>query len=236
MSLPNPVRVVQEYGRFLSELRAYRRASLERIALADLHPFIFDRTDVTPVDPYYFLQDTWAARKIISARPALHVDVGSTALLVGILAQFTRVCSVDVRPLDVPVPGLSALAADAVMLPFRSRSLKSVSSLCVLEHVGLGRYGDTLSPRGADLAMAELQRILGAGGSLYVSVPIDVRNRVCFNAHRVFTVDTVRAGFSALTLVETVFVQGKRANVGVDALSALDFDAGMVVGLFEFRR
>jgi hypothetical protein len=40
-------------------------------------------------------------------------------------------------------------------LPFESGSIKSLSSLCVVEHIGLGRYGDEIDPFGSESAIKE---------------------------------------------------------------------------------
>jgi hypothetical protein len=190
---------------------------------------------VTPVDLNYFYQDTWAAGKILRARPQVHVDLGSTALLVGILAAWTRVISVDVRPLPVALDGLVTCAGTGVSLPFRDRSIRSLSSLCVIEHIGLGRYGDQLDPQGTEKAAAELQRVLAPGGDLYVSVPIERENRVYFNAHRAFSMTSVSKMMSELDLEETMLVQGHR-KLSPHEIEALNVHGPMVFGLFHFRR
>ncbi|MGL4514097.1 MAG: DUF268 domain-containing protein [Lacipirellulaceae bacterium] len=86
-------------------------------------------------------------------------------------------------------------------LPFETNSIVSLSCLHVLEHVGLGRYGDPLDPNGDRLAAAELSRVLAIGGTLLVVVPVG-RPRVCFNAHRVYSAEMVRGLFESLTLTD----------------------------------
>jgi SAM-dependent methyltransferase len=56
----------------------------------------------------------------------------------------------------------------------------------VIEHIGLGRFGDPLDPSGSEKAVAECKRVVAPGGDLYLSVPLDDSNRVFFNAHRAF--------------------------------------------------
>jgi hypothetical protein len=210
-------------------------SSAERVRLIDLHPCIDDKLSETPVDHNYMLQDTWAARKVFESVPDLHVDIGSTALLVGILAQFTRVCSIDIRPLQVHLPGLEVRAGSILQMPFPDRSVKSISSLCVVEHIGLGRYGDPLNPHGTQEAAGELQRIVAPGGNLYVSVPIEPVPKVYFNAHRSFTSTEFIAYFPELELIETRLIQ--RGNVYTAQQDGeIDYDRGMVVGLFHLRR
>lgn len=229
-------RILWNYLLFFRDLWRYRSMpGAESIRWIDLYPCLYDRCPTTPLDLNYFLQDTWAARKIFEAQPKFHVDIGSTALLVGILAQFTRVCSVDIRPLKVELPGLEVRAGSIVALPFEDGSLESVSSLCVIEHIGLGRYGDPLDPKGTDRAAEELQRVLAPGGNLYISVPISRRPRVFFNAHRSFRHEDILAKFSTLTLREAVFIQwGKRYLI--EDFDKIPFEQKEVVGLYHFSK
>src|SRR3990172_8528965 len=227
--------VAVQYASYVRDLIAYRlMPGAEKLALLELRPSLGDRGHYTPVDGTYFVQDAWAARKALSARPGLHVDVGSSAAVVGILAQALPVVSLDIRPVPYGVPGLERVAGDVTRLPISDRSLGSVSSLCVIEHVGLGRYGDSLDPEGSVKAAGELARVLIPGGSLYVSVPVG-RPGVHFNAHRCFGVEQVLEMFSGLVLQESAFVQGGRI-VQRGAAEASGPAEPLPVGLFHFTR
>jgi SAM-dependent methyltransferase len=94
---------------------------------------------------------------------------------------------VDIRPLDLPLETLAFKEGSILNLPFDSDSVESLSSLCVVEHIGLGRYGDLLDPDGTEKAIAELKRVLKPTGNLYISLPLDNKNKVYFNAHRAFS-------------------------------------------------
>ncbi len=231
-----PWRIAIGYWRFAQDLFRYRRMNgAEAIRWRDLYPCLFDRCSTTPLDLNYFLQDTWAASKVFAARPEYHVDVGSTALLVGILAQFTRVCSVDIRPLPVTIPGLEIKRGSIVQMPFEDQSLYSISSLCVIEHVGLGRYGDPLDPMGTQRAAHELKRVLAPGGNLYISVPIEPNPRVYFNAHRSFHHRDVLEMFHDLELQEVIFIQWGNTYTLQD-WHKIPFEEREVVGLYHFCR
>ena len=78
----------------------------------------------------------------------------------------------------------------------------------VVEHVGLGRYGDPLDPDGDVVAMMELSRVLAPGGHLMFVVPVG-RPRVQFNAHRIYSFDQVCQSFSTLDLVEFSLVPNR---------------------------
>ena len=123
----------------------------------------------------------------------------------GIASAFVPVRFYDYRPPELVLENLHVGAADLCRLPFPDRSIASLSCMHVVEHVGLGRYGDPLDPDGDLKAAAELQRVLAPGGSLLIVVPVG-RERVCFNAHRVYAVDSVLRPFPELTLKQFALV------------------------------
>jgi SAM-dependent methyltransferase len=84
----------------------------------------------------------------------------------------------------------------------------------VVEHVGLGRYGDSLDPEGDRKAMAELGRVLAPGGSLLFVVPIG-RPRLRFNAHRVYAYGQIADAFRDLELVEFSLIPDDAPSVGM---------------------
>ena len=112
------------------------------------YPCLDDATSTTPIDASYYYQDAWAFEKIVQARPAKHVDVGSHHKFVSLLSKVVDTTMVDLRPLPVPLESLKFEEGSILELPFADASQPSVSSLCVVEHIGLGRYGDPLDPEG----------------------------------------------------------------------------------------
>jgi SAM-dependent methyltransferase len=138
-----------------------------------------------PIEPIY-LQDTWAFEKIVSVRPTYHIDVGSHHKFAAFLSKVLPVTMVDLRPLSLQLDNLEFRKGSILNLPFESNSVPSVSSLCVIEHIGLGRYGDPIDPNGSEKAIQELKRIVEVKGNLYVSIPLHDENRIFFNAHRAF--------------------------------------------------
>lgn len=171
-------------------------------------PQINDVTATTPVDPTYFYQDAWAFEKIVGQKPEWHVDVGSHHKYVSLLSKVVKTTMVDIRPLPTPLESLEFKAGSILELPFESGSVPSISSLCVVEHIGLGRYGDPLDPQGTEKSIAELKRVIRPGGSLYLSIPIDDENRVYFNAHRAFREDYLLSLFAPFEVVERRYIYG----------------------------
>ncbi|HEX8254931.1 MAG TPA: DUF268 domain-containing protein, partial [Thermoanaerobaculia bacterium] len=156
---------------------------------------------------HYFYQDLWAAELIHQRRPARHVDVGSR--LDGFIAHVLTFCDVeyvDLRPLNVEWPRFFYRQGSATNLPYDDGSVDSLSSLHVIEHIGLGRYGDEVDARGHERAANDLTRVLAPGGTLLVGTPIG-REKLAFDAHRIFDPATVRNMFATLELVSFSLVR-----------------------------
>lgn len=216
----------REYGAF----KRLNAGSPFALRARDIAPCLTDRTATTPVEPTYFLQDSWCARKLAERRPAHHVDVGSSAKSMAIIAQFVPVTFVDIRPVEIELARFSFVAGSVLALPFGDGSVASLSSLCVIEHIGLGRYGDEVDVRGSEKAASELCRVLASGGDLYVTVPVDRECRIYFNAHRAFTRDYLLSLFPGLTLVEERYIYERAI------FPRYEPERGFGTGLYYFRR
>jgi SAM-dependent methyltransferase len=224
---------ITELAGFFSDYRKYRSIEHNKnflLRTADLYPRLFDKTATTGIDPVYFYQDTWCARKIFENKPVRHYDVGSKADLVGTISQFTPTTMVDIRPLTVSLPELSFIEGSILALPFKDGEISSLSSICVIEHIGLGRYGDPLDPFGSEKSAKELSRVLAPGGSLYLSVPIDKNNTVYFNAHRAFTREYIIGLFGSLQKIEEKYIYGSTLY------DSYDPTRGFGTGLFWFKK
>ena len=152
--------------------------------------------------------------------------------MINVLSATTKTIFVDYRPLRVHLSNFLPLGGDIVRLPFRTGSITSLSCLHVLEHVGLRRYGDPINPEGSRTAATELQRVLKPGERLFLSVPAG-RERVCFNAHRVFSPGTVKNFFQELQLKAFSLVDDAglfHEEISPEGVDNLDYGCG----LFEF--
>jgi SAM-dependent methyltransferase len=206
----------------------------EPLRKEDLWVFLHDRTSTTPFDPHYFYQAVWAAKEIYKLGHPEHVDVGSDHRFVGQLTAFTKVIFIDLRPLPAIVEDLECRAGNILSLPFRDASIMSLSCLHVAEHIGLGRYGDALDPRGTEKACKELARVLASQGSLLFSVPIG-KARVQFNAHRIHTPKQILDYFSELELVSFSAVNDTYEFVP-NADPAEFADSKYACGMFHFKK
>ena len=170
-----------------------------KIKLIDLYPQLHDKTSKTDFDAHYFYQQLWLFENILKNKPKKHVDVGSTYQMSGYLSKIVPTTFIDIRPIDAELENLEVLDASILNLPYPDNSIESISCLHVIEHIGLGRYGDKIDPDGWKKACKELQRVLAKGGKLYLSTPIG-KPRVCFNAHRVFSSIDILSTFDRLQL------------------------------------
>lgn len=167
-------------------------------------PVIKDKYSYAGVIGNYFWQDLWAAKLIIKSGIKHHFDIGSRldGFIAHLLAADIDVTMIDVREFPGTVDRLHTIVDDATSLSQVSdNSIESMSALCSLEHFGLGRYGDPVDPEACFKCFDHIQRKLKKGGRLYLSLPIG-KERVEFNAHRVFYANTVKECFSQLQLNE----------------------------------
>lgn len=214
--------------------RYARTARAQKIWALDLHPCLGDWSTHTPFDAHYFYQGAWLARRISAAKIAKHVDIGSSVLTISVLSAQVETTFVDYRPLKASLPGLTSIAGNILDLPFPDDSVESLSCLHVIEHIGLGRYGDPIDPQGSVKAALELQRIVRPGGKLLLSLPVG-RERVCFNAHRVHAPTTALGMFPQMRLVEFSYVDDDgqyHEAKPIEAASHLEYGCG----LFQFEK
>jgi hypothetical protein len=177
----------------------------------DLYPCLNDRSDRHEFDPHYINHTAWAARKLASLRPPHHVDISSYLYFSTIVSAFIPVTYYDYRPAALELDNLTTAKADLTNLPFPSNSLSSLSCMHVVEHIGLGRYGDPINPDADLVAMGELQRCLAVRGHLLFVVPIGTP-RVCFNAHRVYSKKMICDAMDLCELLELALIPDNTAD------------------------
>jgi SAM-dependent methyltransferase len=185
---------------------------------------------------HYFWQDLWAADWLYRHGVRKHVDVASRMDgFVAHLLPFCEVTYVDLRPLPLAWPTLRFEQGSILSLPFGDASVPSLSCLHVLEHIGLGRYGDPVNPQADREAAAELQRVLAPGGWLLFGTPVG-RERLCFDAHRVYDPATIEKMFSPLRLVEFNLIPDRADRIVGSASFDDARECEYGCGLFVFTR
>lgn len=230
---------VFRYPRFICEWQQFRHAG-GVAGVLDWYPCLYDRTEATNIDAHYFHQAVWAFRNILKRNVRSHVDIGSQVNFVGLLTTVTSVIFLDIRPLVLAIPNYGGLAASFDTLPFRDGTVHSLSSLHVIEHIGLGRYGDPVDPQGSLKAAREIVRVLAPGGRAYISVPIG-SPRVQFNGQRVFSVAGILSLLHGLDLIEMAMVDASgmfRNDVKPESvhISEIGYGSDFGLGLFCFQK
>jgi SAM-dependent methyltransferase len=182
-----------------------------------------DRSSYTPFDAHYIYHTAWAARLVGQIMPQIHIDISSLLYFSTLVSAFVPVEFYDYRPAGVKLPNLATGKADLLGLPFANDSVLSLSCMHTVEHVGLGRYGDSLD-YDADLkAMNELKRVLIPGGHLLFVVPVG-KAKIIFNAHRIYSYQQILEAFSPLKLVEFSLIGDDAYQEGMK-INATEADA-----------
>ena len=173
-------------------------------------------------------------RRIIDSRPTYHVDIGSQIIFANLLSAVIPVIFLDYRPLLAKVSNLQVLGGSLLSLPFAERSISSLSCLHVVEHIGLGRYGDPLNPDGTRKALHQLARVLAPDGNLFLSTPVG-KHKLAFNAHRIHTPESICAMVPNLRLIEFSGVNEKKIYTEFANMSEFQNDE-YACGFFWFKK
>ena len=112
-------------------------------------------------------------------RPGRVLEVGYAFAEPAYLAALVEAAPSELVGVDLAeaeVPGMETVEADVRRLPFANGRFDQVLLVSTLEHVGADneRYGldGAADPGGIQAGLRELRRVLAAGGSLLVTVPL----------------------------------------------------------------
>lgn len=224
----------------LFRFRAMTKKSTDsrfKTSLKSIYPCLRDKTLATSFDRHYVFHTAWAARVLAKTKPAYHVDISSSLYFCSIASAFIPINFYDYRPAELNLSGLNSNHADLNALPFTNESVLSLSCMHVIEHIGLGRYGDPLNPEGDLGAASELSRVLAVGGNLLVVVPVGKPN-IFFNAHRVYSYHQVKRMFPNLILTEFSLIPDDPQDGGIiaNATPEQSDQQNYGCGLFWFKK
>lgn len=193
------LRALRGWRRYVSERNAFRRMN-EAVSMPwgrEL-PMLMEWDESSGSLGGYFYQDLTVARWIYESNPQRHVDVGSRLDgFIGHLATFREVEVLDIRPQPLRIPNVTFHQLDLMQRLTDNwiECTDSLSCLHTIEHFGLGRYGDALDAEGHLKGLAQLMRMVKPGGIFYLSTLVG-RERIEFNAHRVFSPQTMLSWFA----------------------------------------
>jgi SAM-dependent methyltransferase len=199
----------------LADYFSFKRLADDRFSLhiQNAYPCIRDKTIQTGFDRHYVYFTAWAVRKIHELMPATHVDISSTLYFASTVSAFVPVEFYDYRPADLQLSGLQTGEMDITKLSFEDDSVASLSSMHVVEHIGLGRYGDPIDALGDVRAAQELARVLAHGGQLLFVVPVGRDAVIEYNAHRIYSYQAVLDLFPELQLKEFSVILEKSGGI-----------------------
>lgn len=224
---------------FLHFKKLYNKSASQRFKLnyIDLKPCIHDKTTNTGFDRHYVFHTAWAARKIKAINPKIHYDFSSSVYFNALVSAFVPIKFFDYRPAIMDLSDLSSEHVDLCQLPFKDNSLTSLSCMHVVEHVGLGRYGDPIDIDGDLKAIKELKRVVKEDGDLLFVIPIG-ENKIMYNAHRIYSYEQIISYFDDFNLIEFSLIQddGYGGNIINNATKELADMQEYGCGMFWFKK
>ena len=203
--------ILKDYFAFKKAAGTDKRFSIN---FKDFYPQVKDKTIKTGFDRHYVYHTSWAARKVKEINPIKHVDISSSLYFCGIVSAFTDVDFYDYRPADLHLSGLKSLEGNLHSLPFETNSVRSISCMHTIEHVGLGRYGDPIDPEGDIKAINEIKRVVQLGGNLLFVTPVG-QPKIEFNAHRIYSYEQIISYFDGFELKEFSLIPEHSKDGGI---------------------
>lgn len=198
------------FPKYIMQMMAWRRSGGR---IDEYEPILSDYfgTEAGLASGGYFYQDIMVANHVLQQQPQRHITVGANITgFVGHVATFMPITVCDVRPLtEIAHPNIEFVQQDFGARDFDPTGLTadSVSCLSCLHHVGLGRYGDPINPRGPFAALDNLAQMVSPGGYLYLGTVVGSTSHVIFNLGRVFTIDEILEHLSNFDLVRFDYYQ-----------------------------
>ena len=170
--------------RYFADLNKFRSRGGK---IKNIYPFLDDyHDDAGSIKNHLFHADLIVSQYIYENKPEKHLDVGSRIDgLVAHVASYRKIDVLDIRDISIkPHKNINYINSDIKKIT-NELSYYSVSSIGVIAHIGLGRYGDEIDPNGYKKAIQKICTITKKNGLIYIMVPVG-NPGVEFNSHRVF--------------------------------------------------
>jgi|LauGreDrversion4_2_1035121.scaffolds.fasta_scaffold09463_3 hypothetical protein len=184
---------------FITETQLKRPEILDYVK----HPILHEDGLDQPFDTHYIYHVAWALRILAKTRPSHHLDISSSLYFNIAASAMTEVTLAEIRPTNLYLDNLSIIRRD-IQTPsdWDTTRSDSVSCMHVLEHIGLGRYGDKLDPMGDLKGISLLKSIVNDKGQLLFVVPVG-RPALHFNAHRIYRAQDIADLFAPEFMLES---------------------------------
>jgi SAM-dependent methyltransferase len=142
--------------------------------------------------------------------PILDIGCCSSQLPIALASRGFRVVGIDFNPYPYKHPKFTAVRGDAMRIPFATGCFGAVLAISVIEHIGIGHYGDPLAEMGDCAVVNEIVRVLRPGGRVLITVPFG--RAMTDDFQRVYDPQRLR---KLLAPIEVVKVEHARSRGGL---------------------
>ena len=204
------------YLEILSFIRDYKNIKQKLIGsnfeIYPTHPYLFDKNDNNLKLQYFHLQDLWAFKIISKINMTEFIDIGSNLSFITFASTLSKIQCIDLRYHKIFLENVEFKIGDINKLPYENESVDHLSSLSVIEHIGLGRYGDNIDAFGMEKSVKEFERVLKKNGNLIVSFPVGKKNIIEINAHRICNLEYINQLFKNFIIKNETFIFKNKYN------------------------
>jgi len=157
------VRILDRFPRLKASLADFARDTLKRVFEPGMvttervieYPFVFQNLDGV-------------------SGPILDIGCCSSQFPIALASRGFEVVGIDLNPYPYRHPGFCAVRGDAMKFPFATGRFAAVLAVSVIEHIGIGHYGDPSAIEGDQAVASEIARVLRPGGRVLITVPFGV--------------------------------------------------------------
>jgi SAM-dependent methyltransferase len=140
--------------------------------------------------------------------PVLDLGSCSSRFPIALASRGIRTIAFDVNPYHHKHPNLLAIRGNAMGLPFADRSLAGVLAVSVIEHIGIGHYGDPRMQAGDTQVVREVARVLRPGGRALITVPFGLPMTDYFQ--RVYSAVRLKELLQPLEVIQTEYAWSRQ--------------------------
>lgn len=163
-------------------------------------------------------QYAFVSNQLYKIKPQSILDVGSHIGWLYGVGSYYKIKTLDIRGKPIKLDSEENFVGSAECLPFSDASQEVVTSICSLEHFGLGRYGDEIDPFGDIKAIAEVYRVLRGGYYIFTTFVTTGDTYIIFNARRVYSLKEIRKMLKGYKLETEQFFSMSKEKV-IDEVS-----------------